>query len=201
MITILAVTVLLGSAVISRVESFKFGGFQYVPPPPLPCQPCQPDSSGKLARIFFGVPCCDLTEDTTTSSTKALIISGGWGSSNSASQWGPPSQSVEVYVPSTGQNCQLDDLPATRWGHSMEKMTVCGGCCTIDTATSCLTLTDAGWEVTTTLLKPRTKQSSWDSPAGVILMGSGSSSSKRTTEKILQDGTSTASFYLKYNTR
>ena len=40
--------------------------------------------------------------------------------------------------------------------------------------------------------------SSWDSPAGVILMGG--KYSPRTTEKILQDGTSTASFDLKYST-
>ena len=70
MIRILAVTVLLGSAVISRVESCNIGGFQYIPPPPPPCEPCQSDSSGKLGRIFFGgVPCCDLTEETTTEDT------------------------------------------------------------------------------------------------------------------------------------
>ena len=40
---------------------------------------------------------------------------------------------------------------------------------------------------------------SWDSPAGVILMGG--YHSPRTTEKILQDGTSTASFDLKYDTQ
>ena len=44
----------------------------------------------------------------------------------------------------------------------------------------------------------RDAHSSWDSPAGVILMGG--SYSLRTTEKILQDGTSTASFDLKYAT-
>jgi len=67
--------------------------------------------------------------------------------------------------------------------------------------TSCLTLTDAGWEVTTTLLEDRYYHSSWDSPAGVILMGGdGRYGSPRTTEKILQDGTSTASFDLRYST-
>ena len=68
MITILVVTALLGTAVISRVESCNIGGFKYIPPPPPPCQPCQRDSSGKLARIFldkifFKKKCC---EDTTT---------------------------------------------------------------------------------------------------------------------------------------
>jgi len=79
---------------------------------------------------------------------------------------------------------------------------VCGGLPRWDgdTKTSCLTLTDAGWEVTTTtLLESRYRHSSWDSPAGVILMGGGGSASK-TTEKFLQDETSTASFDLKYST-
>ena len=45
----------------------------------------------------------------------------------------------------------------------------------------------------------RVGHSSWDSPAGVILMGG--YDSQRTTEKILQDGTSTASFDLRYHTQ
>jgi len=59
---------------------------------------------------------------------------------------------VEVYVPSTGQHCQLPDLPDRRREHTMEKMTVCGGSYT---ETSCLTLTGDGWENTTTLLEER----------------------------------------------
>ena len=76
-----------------------------------------------------------------------LMISGG-----SSPDCG---KSVEVYVPSTGQHCQLEDLPARRYRHSMEKMMVCGGW-NIDTMTSCLTLTDAGtWQRTTTLRDKR----------------------------------------------
>ena len=77
-----------------------------------------------------------------------LVISGGEPSDSVG-------QSVEVYVPSTGQHCQLPDLPARRYYHSMEKMVLCGGGSSYDTRTSCLTLTDAGWEVTTTLLEER----------------------------------------------
>jgi len=117
-----------------------------------------------------------------------LIISGGYPPSSAG-------QSVEVYVPSTGQHCQLADLPAGRYHHTMKKMTVCGGWDS-DTATSCLTLTDAGWEVTTTLLEKRWWHVSWDSPSGVILMGGGVS--PRATEKFQQDGSTTASFDLKY---
>ena len=74
-----------------------------------------------------------------------LIISGG---SNS-------SQSVEVFVPSTGQQCQLPSLPAGRYDHSMEARTVCGGYYSYDTLTSCFTLTDGSWERSTTLLEFR----------------------------------------------
>jgi len=123
---------------------------------------------------------------------KALIISGGY--TNPYAYKISDDQSVEVYVPSTGQHCQLPDLPDKRGYHSMEKMTVCGG---IDTRTSCLTLTDAGWQITTTLLEERSYHSRWDSPDGVILLGGQYSST--TTEKILQDGTSTASFDLEYD--
>ena len=65
-------------------------------------------------------------------------------------------QSVEVYVPSTGQHCQLPDLPDSRELHTMEDRTICGGGYTDTTMTSCLTLTDAGtWNKTTTLLEKR----------------------------------------------
>ena len=78
-----------------------------------------------------------------------MIISGG----------DPPDsagQSVEVYVPSTTQQCRLADLPDVRRDHSMEAKTVCGGTDTTDVKTSCLTLTSSGtWERTTTLLEHR----------------------------------------------
>ena len=75
-----------------------------------------------------------------------LIISGGDHSY----------KSVEVFVPSTGQHCTLPDLPAKRYGHTMEEMMVCGGGA-IDSGTrrSCLKLTDNGLETTTTLLEER----------------------------------------------
>ena len=75
-----------------------------------------------------------------------LIISGGEPSSSY--------KSVEVFVPSTGQHCTLPNLPAKRSHHTMEEMVVCGGYGS-DTWTSCLSLTDDGWETTTTLLERR----------------------------------------------
>ena len=77
-----------------------------------------------------------------------LIISGGGPSSSY--------KSVEVFVPSTGQHCTLPDLPARRYWHTMEEMVVCGGgAYDSGTMTSCTTLTESGWETTTTLLERR----------------------------------------------
>ena len=62
-------------------------------------------------------------------------------------------QSVEVYAPSTGQQCQLSNLPDVRSGHTMEAKTMCGG---EYTRTSCISLTSAGtWDKTTDLLEER----------------------------------------------
>ena len=63
-------------------------------------------------------------------------------------------RTAEVYVPSTGQHCWLPDLPEARRYHSQDGNTVCGGNI-YETTRSCLTLTDAGWEVTTTLQEER----------------------------------------------
>ena len=57
-------------------------------------------------------------------------------------------------MPSTGEHCQLPDLPSGRFGHIMEGIVVCGGDYG-ETQTCCLTLTDAGWEKTTSLLEKR----------------------------------------------
>ena len=64
-------------------------------------------------------------------------------------------KSVEVFAPSTGQHCQVADLPARRYSYSMEERTLCGGADT-ESETSCLTLTSSEtWERTTTLLENR----------------------------------------------
>ena len=71
---------------------------------------------------------------------------------------GPSQILVEVYVPSTGQQCRLPELPDRRVEHTMENKTVCGGVDydnDNDTSTSCLTLTGDGWERTTKLLERR----------------------------------------------
>ena len=78
----------------------------------------------------------------------ALIISGGEPQDGAGN-------SVEVFVPSTGQHCRLPDLPGDPiFGHTMEEMTVCGGF-SLTTMECCLTLVDGTWQTTTTLLERR----------------------------------------------
>ena len=63
---------------------------------------------------------------------------------------GSAGYSPEIFVPSTGQHCQLAGLPAGRSFHSMESSLLCGG---FGGKTSCLTLTEEGtWEETASLL-------------------------------------------------
>lgn len=139
------------------------------------------------------VPCNHQIGSTTTPQPAgALIISGG----NS----GTSGNSVEVFVPSTGQHCQLPDIPGDpRHLHTMEGRTVCGGS-SQSTWGSCLTLTDIGWETSATLLERRVGHSSWASPSGLTILIGGDGSAA-TTEKIQEDGTSVKSFDLKYDIR
>ena len=121
----------------------------------------------------------------TVSMYLGLIISGG-----------NVGNSVEVFVPSTGHHCLLPDTQWQHRQHSMEKNVICGG--HHPAWKYCLTLTNGTWEFTTTLLEQRFRHSSWASPSGMILLGG--LFSRRTTEKIGEDGTSSYSFELKYNT-
>ena len=67
-----------------------------------------------------------------------LIIAGGAGSNK-----------AEVFVPSTGQHCDLPALTGWRFVFTMEKMTICGG---QNTASTCETLTEGTWQTTTAAL-------------------------------------------------
>merc|ERR1712183_86395 len=115
---------------------------------------------------------------------------------------------VEVFVPSSGQHCRLPSLPGgRRQDHSINENIVCGGSPYNsdpnytghdETRSSCVTLARSGtWVETTRLLEQRYRHSSWASPSGLILLGG--RGSKRTTEKIEEDGTSSYSFELKYD--
>jgi len=140
------------------------------------------------SAIRHSLPVCLLRGETPdqTANTKGLVISG-----NEPGGDGPR---VEVFVPSTGQQCSLPFLRDVSKGHTMEGTVVCGGG-DGDTQTSCVNLTDDGtWERTATLLNRRTGHSSWASPSGIILLGGYNNS--LSTEKI-QNGKSSNSFDLK----
>ena len=83
----------------------------------------------------------------------ALIISGGYPIDSAGI-------SVEVFVPTTGQHCQLPSLPGgSRSDHSINDKTICGGgVYGVNSASrrSCLTLNSNGnWLETTSLLEQR----------------------------------------------
>lgn len=120
------------------------------------------------------------------SKESALIISGG-GSKFEETTAG---NSVEVFVPSTGQHCQLPDIPGDpRYSHTMEGRTICGGDYR-STSKSCLTLTDGGWETSATLIEESESHCSWASPSGLtILFGY-----RDNTQKIQEDGTTVTGF-------
>ena len=65
-------------------------------------------------------------------------------------------KSVEVFVPSTGQQCELPDLPEPRYGHIQYKQTLCGGDDRDNISKSCISLDSGGkWVETTTLREDR----------------------------------------------
>ena len=116
-----------------------------------------------------------------------MITSGTWAG-----------KTAEIFVPSTGQHCQLTDLPGGRYYTGSENYTVCGGEGE-DTKTSCHSLTSGGtWEKTSELLESRVGYSSWASPSGLMLLGGWYS--RRTTEMIQENGTSSYNFTLEYDT-
>ena len=122
---------------------------------------------------------------------QALIMSGGGGEPSD-----PAGNSLEVFLPSTGQHCHLPAMPGEeRVDHSMEGLTVCGG---YSSHKSCISLSDGVWQNTTTLLQARVHHCSWSSGSGVFLLGGRDRNSSLTTEKIQENGTSTESFDLKY---
>ena len=120
-----------------------------------------------------------------------LLITGG---SNSAS--------AEVWLPGD-RSCSLPRFPASgRQGHTQSSLTACGG----GTYTfagytglaSCHTF-DGEWKQSHSLSEGRGGHVSWQSPAGILLMGGWDSS---TTTELLSTSTdtTTSNFSLSYET-
>ena len=105
--------------------------------------------------------------------------------------------SAEVYLPSSGERCELPRLTGQpRDSHGMVGLTVCGGYHQ-ETSSSCLSLEGRVWDLRAELLQPRWLHSVWESPSGLVLLGG--YSSPRTTERIGEDGRSTYTFPLEYD--
>ena len=63
--------------------------------------------------------------------------------------------SAEVYVPSSGERCELPPLTGgPRDSHGMVGQTVCGGYHQ-EASSSCISLRDGVWDLTAELLQPR----------------------------------------------
>ena len=114
---------------------------------------------------------------------------------------GPPLDTAELYVPSTGYSCSLPKLPDDREYHTLESSgLLCGGYYTRET---CLQWSpDTGsWSEELTLDTERYHHVSWtpDNGIGTYLMGGGGYSG-RTSTLVKHDGTQEAAFTLKYMT-
>ena len=107
---------------------------------------------------------------------------------------------MEVVSPSGAPlPCTVPPLPVTRPGHTQDGQVACGGG---DAAirTTCISLTASGWITSHHLVESRHGHVSWRSPAGLILMGSGSTGM---TTELLSDTSSSSSpsFDLEYDTQ
>ena len=119
----------------------------------------------------------------------AIIITGGV----------PSYRSVEVLRANGSYWCSLPDLPDDRYYHTQSGLVTCGGGSNSDTKTSCLTFSSGQWRTSHQLQHNRWYHSSWMSQHGVVLMGG--TGSLTTTEILTEDGQSSPSFTLKYETR
>ena len=107
--------------------------------------------------------------------------------------------SVEVLSAASNRlPCPIPPLPAARWGHTQDGLLSCGGW---DTPRTCVKISAlaGGWVVSHNLLQYRYGHSSWQSPAGLVLIGG---SGSRTTELLSSsDSSSSYNFTLEYRTR
>ena len=93
-------------------------------------------------------------------------------------------------VPSTGQQCQLRDLPDRRYGHTQAGLRVCGGGREEESRGSCLRWEPGGWVSSHLLNYRRIYHAAWNSPQGPVLIGS------NTAELLHTNGSSSVLFYL-----
>merc|ERR1712110_1071097 len=84
-------------------------------------------------------------------------------------------ENVEVYIPPIGPypsfQCQMLPMSHGRFSHSQQGLQACGGGNKEDQVT-CETWKDGQWVITHELMRVRFEHSAYNSPDGLILMGS-----------------------------
>ena len=107
--------------------------------------------------------------------------------------------SAEVLFTNGSSICELPQLSQSKSSHTQSGLAACGGLDS-DTRRSCIKFEAGSWTtLTDNLVEERRLHSSWVSPDGDILL-IGGYYSRTTTEIISQNGISSRSFDLKYDT-
>ena len=122
------------------------------------------------------------------------MVTGGW--------YGTGLASVEVLSGAgTPISCTIPPLPTARRHHTHDGLLSCGGADTTDTLRTCAKLSAlaGGWVVSHNLRESRFDHSSWQSPAGLVIIGGEYSG---TTTELLSssDSSSSSNFTLQYDT-
>ena len=117
-------------------------------------------------------------------SVLAILLSGGDANNTR----------VEVFDPLTGQSCSLPAFPDGRWGHTMDKLFICGG---YYHSLTCLSLLSGEWVATHVLHHRRYASNSWDTSQGLLILGG--DDSPHTSEVVPADSNQ-QSFPMQYQT-
>ena len=133
------------------------------------------------------------SENINISISAAILITGGFGAS----------QSAEVFHPWSNTLCQLPSLPNQRAGHVQAGPLLCGGF-VFSTRRSCLkwSLQTGGWTTLPLRLpEERDDSSAWDHGDRLVIMGGSSYEARETSEGVSSDGAVTSYlFRIKYKT-
>ena len=105
--------------------------------------------------------------------------------------------SAELLYTNGTSLCNLPNFPVHQGYPSQTGLVTCGGK-SDETMSSCLTFKDGTWQQTHTLGTRRQHHLSWASPQGVLLIGGDYGGT--TTELLNDNGSTTPSFSLNYDT-
>lgn len=135
---------------------------------------------------------------TTSLTDVGLVMSGGYVTGWSVDSGWSRDNTVEVYVPSTGNSCYLPPLGEGRYYHTMQALHICGG---YSTRSTCLQFQAGTWVPSHHLTQDRYRHSSCVLGDRELIMGGEGSN---TTTELLVSSTqykSTQQYSLKYPTQ